>query len=65
MAIILCAGKKRETVEYLDLGRRGIHVAEYLTELPPREVLRARFHQAISTTRSRLDRQAADKDKDA
>jgi predicted nuclease of restriction endonuclease-like (RecB) superfamily len=65
LAIILCAGKKRETVEYLDLGRSGIHVAEYLTELPPREVLRARFHQAISTARSRLDRQAADKDKDA
>ena len=64
LAIILCAGKKRETVEYLDLDRSGTHVAEYLTELPPREVLRARFHQAISTARSRLDRQAADKDKD-
>ena len=64
LAIILCAGKKRETVEYLDLGRSGIHVAEYLTELPPREVLRARFHQAISTARSRLDRQAMDKDAD-
>ncbi len=35
VAIILCAGKKRETVEYLDLDERGIHVAEYLTELPP------------------------------
>ena len=62
LAIILCAGKKRETVEYLDLGRSGIHVAEYLTELPPREVLRARFHQAISAARVRLDRQTADKD---
>jgi predicted nuclease of restriction endonuclease-like (RecB) superfamily len=46
LAIILCAGKKRETVEYLDLGRSGIHVAEYLTELAPREVLRERFHRA-------------------
>jgi hypothetical protein len=36
LAIILCAGKKRETVEYLDLG--GIHVAEYLTDLPPRDM---------------------------
>jgi predicted nuclease of restriction endonuclease-like (RecB) superfamily len=35
LGIILCAGKKRETVEYLDLDARGIHVAEYLTELPP------------------------------
>lgn len=49
-----CAGKKWETVEYLDLGRSGIHVAEYLTELPPREVLRERFHQALAVTRERL-----------
>jgi predicted nuclease of restriction endonuclease-like (RecB) superfamily len=55
VAIILCAGKKRETVEYLDLGSRGIHVAEYLTELPPREVLRERFHRAIAAARARLD----------
>lgn len=55
LAMILCAGKKRETVEYLDLGRSGIHVAEYLTDLPPREVLRERFHQAIATARARLE----------
>ena len=28
LAIILCAGKKEETVETLDLGKSGIHVAE-------------------------------------
>lgn len=54
LAIILCAGKKQETVEYLDLGRSGIHVAEYLTELLPREVMRERFHQALITARARL-----------
>jgi predicted nuclease of restriction endonuclease-like (RecB) superfamily len=54
LAIILCAGKKRETVEYLDLGRSGIHVAEYLTELPPREVMRRRFRQALINARARL-----------
>ncbi|MCC6811260.1 MAG: DUF1016 family protein [Deltaproteobacteria bacterium] len=56
LAIILCAGKKSETVEYLDLGRSGIHVAEYLTELPPREVLRQRFHAAIAAARARIER---------
>lgn len=56
VAIILCAGKKRETVEYLDLGKSGIHVAEYLTALPPREVLRERFHEAIATAKARLER---------
>jgi predicted nuclease of restriction endonuclease-like (RecB) superfamily len=54
LGIILCAGKKRETVEYLDLGARGIHVAEYLTELPSREVLEKRLHRAIEAARSRL-----------
>ncbi len=54
LGIILCAGKKRETVEYLDLDARGIHVAEYLTELPSREVLRERLHRAIEAARNRL-----------
>lgn len=54
LGIILCAGKKRETVEYLDLDARGIHVAEYLTELPPREELEKRLHGAIEAARSRL-----------
>src|SRR5258707_7408884 len=59
MAIILCAGKKQETVEYLDLGRSGIHVAEYLTDLPPREVLRERFQQALAAARTRFRKQDA------
>lgn len=59
MAIVLCAGKKRETVEYLDLGRSGIHVAEYLTQLPPREVLRQRFQTALAAARARLERREA------
>lgn len=54
LGIILCAGKKRETVEILDLDARGIHVAEYLTELPPRKILEERLHEAIASARSRL-----------
>jgi predicted nuclease of restriction endonuclease-like (RecB) superfamily len=54
LGIILCAGKKRETVEYLDLDARGIHVAEYLTELPPRAILEERLHRAIEAARHRL-----------
>jgi len=59
LAIILCAGKKQETVEYLDLDRSGIHVAEYLTELPPRELMRERFHQALITARAQLEKRDA------
>ncbi|WP_199789712.1 PDDEXK nuclease domain-containing protein [Sorangium cellulosum] len=65
VAIILCAGKKRETVEYLDLGKSGIHVAEYLTELPPRELLRARFHKALAAARARLEQRALSDGADA
>ena len=36
--IILCTGKKSEQIELLELDKSGIHVAEYLTVLPPREV---------------------------
>jgi predicted nuclease of restriction endonuclease-like (RecB) superfamily len=62
VAIILCAGKKQETVEYLDLGRDGIHVVEYLTELPPREVLRVRFQRALAAARERLARRNPDQE---
>jgi len=54
LGIILCAGKKRETVEILDLDTRGIHVAEYLTELPPRKLLEERLHKAIENARNRI-----------
>lgn len=54
IALILCAGKKRETIEYLNLGASGIHVAEYLTELPSREVLAERLHEAVRLARLRL-----------
>lgn len=54
IGLILCAGKKAETVQVLGLDRGGIHVAEYLTELPPREALQKRLHDAILLARKRL-----------
>jgi predicted nuclease of restriction endonuclease-like (RecB) superfamily len=54
LGIILCAGKKQEQVELLELGQSGIHVAEYLTELPPRELLQQKLHAAIVQARARL-----------
>ena len=60
IGLILCAGKKRETVEVLELEPRGIHVAEYLTELPPREVLEQRLHEAVVRARLRLEQRGTD-----
>jgi predicted nuclease of restriction endonuclease-like (RecB) superfamily len=59
IGLILCAGKKRETVEVLELEPRGIHVAEYLTELPPRDLLEKRLHEAVARARRQIERQAA------
>lgn len=55
LGIILCAGKKQEQIELLELDKSGIHVAEYLTVLPPRETLQAKLHQSIAAARLRLN----------
>lgn len=52
IGLILCSNKKREQIELLELGRSGIRVAEYLTQLPEQGVLRKRLHQAISTAKA-------------
>ncbi|GHU04266.1 DUF1016 domain-containing protein [Betaproteobacteria bacterium] len=55
LGIILCAGKKQELVELLELGKSGIHVAEYLIELPPRKLLEEKLLNAVQTARARLE----------
>ena len=60
LGIILCAGKKEEQIELLELGQSGIHVAEYLTALPSRELLQQKLHAAIELSRFRFAQKAAD-----
>ena len=55
LGLILCASKSEQVVELLELEASGIHVAEYLTELPPRELLERRLGAAIERARSRSD----------
>jgi len=54
LGLILCAGKKQEQIELLELDEAGIHVAEYLTALPSEELLRSKLHKAIEAGRKRL-----------
>ena len=56
MGLILCAGKKEERIELLELGSSGIHVEEYRINLPSKEVLREKLHKAIEHARQRLER---------
>lgn len=55
LGIILCAGKKEKTIELLELDQTGIHVAAYMTELPPKELLEKKLHDAIKSARARLE----------
>ena len=55
LGIILCTGKKHEQIELLELDKSGIHVAEYLTVLPPREELRKKLNQSVELARLRLE----------
>jgi predicted nuclease of restriction endonuclease-like (RecB) superfamily len=53
IGLILCSAKSDEHIELLMLDQGDIRVAQYLTELPPREVLQAKLHAAIAKARAR------------
>jgi predicted nuclease of restriction endonuclease-like (RecB) superfamily len=54
IGLILCTGKNEEHVELLQLDKSNIRVADYLTLLPPKELLQAKLHQSIQIAKSRL-----------
>ena len=60
IGLILCAAADAEQVELLELDAKSIRVGEYLTELPPLPLLRARLHQAIEHARERAARRLPD-----
>jgi len=47
LGIILCSDKNQEQIELLELEKSDIHVAKYLTILPPKEEFEKRLHKAI------------------
>lgn len=54
IGLILCTGKNEEHVELLQLDRSNIRVADYLTLLPPKEILQDKLHRSIEIARQRL-----------
>jgi predicted nuclease of restriction endonuclease-like (RecB) superfamily len=54
IGLILCAGKRQETIELLDLDRSGIQVSSYWTEILPKAALESKLHEAIRLARSRI-----------
>ena len=54
LGLILCDDKNDEQIELLQLGKTGIRVASYLTDLPPRELLYKKLHESILAAETRL-----------
>jgi len=59
LGLILCADKSSEKIELLRLDESGIHVASYLTELPPIEILRKKLHESIENAQEQLSRKVS------
>ncbi len=57
LGIILCTGKKSEQVELLELDKSGIHVAEYLTVLPEKQIIQKKLQEAIEISRRKYEHQ--------
>lgn len=56
IGLILCATAGKEQIELLEPQKDGIMVAEYWTELPPKNVLEEKLHQSLIEARERLIR---------
>ena len=54
VGLILCEDKGEEQVELLQLDKSGIRVATYLTDLPPKALLRKKLRDATELARQRL-----------
>jgi hypothetical protein len=58
IGLILCAGKREETIELLGMEKGGIRVSSYWTETLPKDLLRQKLHEAVVTARAALERRA-------
>lgn len=54
IGLILCAETGTEQVELLNMQKDNIMVAEYWTNLPPKELLEQKLHNALIEVRERL-----------
>ena len=57
LGLILCSEGNNEQVELLQLENAGIKIAEYLTELPDKKMLKQKLHATIEQNKKRLESQ--------
>ena len=55
LGLLLCTEGGEEQIELLQLDKAGIKVAQYMTELPPREVLMLQIQKSLEAAKERFD----------
>lgn len=55
IGLILCAEKSNEQIELLEMGKDGIMVAEYWTDLPPKKKLENKLHSILKSAKARFE----------
>ena len=56
IGIILCTEASKEQIELLEMHKDGIMVAEYWTEVLPKEQLEKKLHQALINAQEKIER---------
>jgi predicted nuclease of restriction endonuclease-like (RecB) superfamily len=57
LGLILCTQANRTQIELLEMDKAGIAVAEYWTELPPKDELEKKIKEILIEAKERLERQ--------
>ena len=56
IGLVLCTEASKEQIELLEMEKDGIMVAEYWTELPPKNILEEKIQQAVFEAKERIER---------
>lgn len=56
IGLILCPESSKEQIELLEMHKDGIMVAEYWTELPPKEIFQKQLHNAWLEANEKIER---------
>lgn len=55
LGLLLCTEGSEEQIELLQLDQSGIKVAQYMTELPPRDVLMRQIQKSLEAAKARFE----------
>ena len=55
LGLLLCTEGSEEQIELLQLDKSGIKVAQYMTELPPRDVLMRQIQKSLEAAKARFE----------